>query len=120
MNSTLNNPILQGCKIRRVIPKPKAKFEAGAILYCSWGYEQTNYDFYIVKKIDPNWIYIVQLENESSAYNSQYMTSVEMPTFKEVGGMIRRKLKSTEWIKISSYKYAYLWDGQPKKATHYA
>lgn len=108
------------CVIRKATPKPSSEIKPGAILSAAWGYEQTNYDFYIVKKVKNGWVTVVEVESESSNYDGQYMTSLEMPTFKEVGEPMRRKMKYGNGFKISSYKYASLWDGKPEKATHYA
>lgn len=118
MQNTLNNPVLQGCRIRRVIPKPKTKVEPGAIFVHSWGYDQTNIDFYMIKSIKGNFAQVVRLKSYVEPMD-QYMTCSNLPSFEEKGKPFRKKVfyySSGPWIK----EVGSLWDGKPERSTHYA
>lgn len=106
-----------GVAVRNITPKPSSEIKPGAILSASWGWEQTNINFFMVKKVSNGWAVVVQLKNSSKGSD---MYSEEMPTFQEVGEPMRRKMKYQDSLKISSFMYASLWDGKPEKATHYA
>jgi len=105
-----------------IIAKFSEKMEPGAVLSSSWGYDQTNYDFYVVVKMSATSIWLQKIKQDSSDYNGQYMTSVENPVLGEylVGAPMRRKYNGGNWVNINSYAGARLWDGKPKNATHYA
>lgn len=105
----------------------------GQILECSWGYEQTNIDFYKVVKVSNGWATIQKMENVSDYSKGDNsagwdMTSIEMPgAVKASAKPFRRKIKKSyyaegpEYIKINSWGgYAEPWDGQPAHASHYA
>ena len=98
--------------------------KVGDILYCSWGYDQTQVDYFKVKSIlGKRKIKIVGLGTslESDGYHDK------ATPFKEVGNHWTKKednfelvkiANSNNSVKISSFAYAYLWDGQAKYSTN--
>ena len=111
-------PESYGVKVRRAIPKRKASVEPGAIFVRSWGYEQTNIDFYMVKEVKNGFAKVVMVESYSEEMSS-YMTRQNLPSFQEVGKPFRKKIfqfSGGPWLKgVGS-----LWNGKPVKSTHYA
>lgn len=107
-----------GVAIRKITPLPSSEIKPGAILSSSWGYDQTNIDFYMIKSIKGKFATVVELKSECT-YGSSDMTTKELPTFQEEGQPFRRMIKGN-YLKISSFQFASLWDGQPETATHYA
>jgi hypothetical protein len=107
-------------------PKVSQFYEAGAILESSWGYEQTNIDFYVILNINPESGYckVLPLEKISSPL-SEGMTRQntpgeidfsEKPTKKKI-----KKSGSGQMIGFSMGNgWCSLWDGKPATSSHYA
>lgn len=95
--------------------------KVGDILVSSWGWEQTNVDFYqVVNIITGKTIEIRPIaEKTVTATGSMSETVTAVPD--EFTGSARRVRVSTDdSIKLNSYKYASKWDGQPEYQSHYA
>ena len=106
--------------------------KAGDILAASWGWEQTNYDFYRVDRVTAKTAWLAKLEtindpivkyDENGNPGPSTMTSLATPGELIAGKkLLRRKIgeySGETSIKINDYKFAYLWDGNPKHASHY-
>lgn len=98
----------------------------GQIFYSSWGYEQTNIDFYMVLSLTPTGksAKVVQIGSKS-VYNHSRMTSVEFPDpSKKTSDVMTKRIKSSgsigPFFHLKSYSNAYRWDGYEKHASHYA
>lgn len=100
----------------------------GAIFSHSWGYDQTNYDFYQVIKRTRTSVIVRRIQSEKIENDGHNMTAVLMPrigVFSE-----QNPLPLTKRLKASSrdgraylsmeYGWCGLWDGKPKHATYYA
>lgn len=112
------NPEISGVKIGRVIPKPKSSVEPGAVFVRSWGYEQTNIDFFMVKSVKGQFAQVVPVKSYVSPMN-EYMTCENLPSFEESGKPFRKKIfffGGQPYMK----EVGSLWDGKPMKSTHYA
>jgi hypothetical protein len=98
----------------------------GDVLYSSWGYDQTNIDFYEVKEVKPSGkMVVIQKMADSSTPEKGFMTAEKMPVFGKNEGDPMLKKVGVNWdgkpsIKIESYAYAQLWDGKPKSYSWYA
>lgn len=95
----------------------------GAILYSSWGYEQTNIDFYEVTRATKCFIELRLVHSKSEA--AGWMQNYVVPAKGDFASSepIMRKVLGTEkspYVNINSYACAWLWDGAPKLETHYA
>lgn len=108
--------------LRSVKYKAFKAIEPGAYLSSSWGYEQTNYDFFKVLDVKNGWAKLQQVEKIVVESNGEYMTSKVVPGRKIIGNVFRRKIKSygQGYVAISSYASASPWDGMPEHQTHYA
>ena len=102
-------------------------YEVGAILEHSWGWEQTNIDFFVIVKRSGDWLTLQELpkiveENRAS------MTAKETPDLNTpaTAKPIRRKIKKANDGKElgtgihQSYGWASLWDGRPSNSSSYA
>lgn len=108
-----------------------ADYQPGKILYASWGYDQTNINWYkIVKRSGMNVI-LQELEAIESPKldlngNSYSMTGTSVPNLdKPINKPIRRKLATRDGAIIgcnytSSYGWISAWNGKPKGYTSYA
>ena len=93
----------------------------GSILYSSWGYDQTNIDFYqVVKLVGKTMCEVVQIESIIESSNGYYDMVMPYPTSKGKN-IIRRKIKYWDErpsININSFQHARLWDGNAKSQTN--
>jgi len=94
--------------------------KAGDILYSSWGYEQTNINWYAVVKRAGQWVTLQEVEGQM-VYDNATMTGRTTPDLgKPIGKPIRRKVYqdsyegAEEFTQIKSYSLANKWDGRPE------
>lgn len=97
------------------------KYEVGDILYSSWGYDQTNVDFYEVVKVTKKSIKVVKIAQKvtSAGRGSDSVMAVKGKHIGKPTGMkrVRPARDGRGSIKIASYANAYHWDGRPKHQT---
>lgn len=115
------------------------KPEVGQILYSSWGYDQTNIDFYqIVRATDKGTVWLLPMSRvivEENGYMSYEVAPGEVLTEREVYewndevGRVARKVKIeparhrwSKWgsVNLSSYASAFPWDREAITMTQYA
>lgn len=93
----------------------------GSILYSSWGYDQTNIDFYqVVRLVGKTMCEVVQIESRIKDSDGFSDSVVPYPAAKGKK-TYKRKIKywsSMPSIDISSFQHARLWDGNPKTQTN--
>ena len=97
----------------------------GDIFYSSWGYDQTNVDYYMVKKrIGKGSALVVPVENKIvHDKSSQYNDSVVPYTASE-GKPFKCRIKYVCWDNYKKprisigHRDAWLWDGVPKMQTN--
>jgi hypothetical protein len=95
----------------------KHEFEVGAILYSSWGYDQTNIDFYQVTKIiSPKMIEIREIAKDvdHTEETADYVVPVKD---RFVGAPQRRQVAPGHTVRLTSFSHASAWDGKPKYQT---
>lgn len=112
-----------------ITPYQSETYEAGAIVSDSWGYDQTNIDFYVITK------------RSTTPKGDMYVTLLPMTQTKSDGELwaqgtcipgrvkqdakpFRRKVHvwngEERGIAINSYGWCTLWDGKPEHWTAYA
>lgn len=102
----------------------KHTLKTGDILTSSWGYDQTNIDFYQVKEVRGAFV-IVQKIAQKRTYDTQD-TGDTMPVkdaFLPNSPELRKKVSGGDgyqYISLTSYSSASLWDGKPEHWTAYA
>ena len=72
----------------------KERLAVGEILSSSWGYEQTNWDFYQIVKVSDKSIWIQEIEFEVKPIKNN---------FKEDSKVIRKTIK--DYIKLNDFQY---------------
>ncbi len=130
-----------------VIEKVKVQPKVGDILYSSWGYDQTNIEFFKVVKVSEfsvwiqevgskvvevtGWAHEKVVPTDSSEYQVRNWDNVP-DVFGNVNAYItkthsikRHKIKHFTWkdeegyyVTLNSFSHAQLWDGKPKEASH--
>jgi len=99
----------------------KMSIEAGTILKSSWGYDQTNIDFYKVVSVNNGWATVAPIGQEIVEQMPVYMGEKVVPFEGKMGAKFRRKIKnfmSEDYVGINSYQSASVWDGKPELQTH--
>ena len=98
----------------------------GAILYASWGYDQTNIDFYqVVEVVGKKSVKLRGISGKSirQAAGADYVVASkdsfkDRDTFLEDGNPpTLKRVKQGNTISLSSYANAYPWDGKEKYET---
>lgn len=104
--------------------QPARQPKVGDILYCSWGYDQTNIDYYQVVGVTPASIKIQEISKSTvKEYTTSYDVVPNPGTFAGGEKPLTKRWKSCAgepWrysCKISSYSWAYLWEGQTLNET---
>jgi hypothetical protein len=90
----------------------------GDILVSSWGYDQTNIDYYKIVRKSAGSVWIQKLKK-------QYLEQTGWAHYKVVPTdefatetQLMKRYKAGDSVKISNYAWAYLWDGKPDTETH--
>jgi len=102
-----------------------AKIEQGTILEYSWGYDQTNVDWFIVTRRTLKIAVLRRIRSEvtESPSGSMQGTSVPSVQVELYGKELRRKVQHSadcgEYLSMD-YGNAYVWDGKPVRASWYA
>lgn len=116
---------------QRVIERRKNRnqphtLKVGDILYSSWGYEQTNVDFYQVTKLKgKNTIEMRQIQKSfDHGQYSDYVTPIkdsfctprfEGDTWKTE--TLTKRVSGNNIVSLNSFSSAWKWDGKPKYQT---
>jgi len=95
--------------------------EVGSIFVCSWGYEQTNIDWYqVVELRGKSTVVIRQIHSaDASNGNEGWAQGKSIPAIDHFKGDAMVKRIARGRIAIESYASAYLWDGRPRHWTAY-
>lgn len=106
---------------RRAAQRAPHTAETGDIFYASWGYDQTNIDFYQVTALaGKSMVELRELAQEKE--ETGFMSGTCQPVKDSfTGEPIRRKCSGeNNSIRVSSCQYASPWDGNPKHWSSYA
>lgn len=119
-------------KIATVVEVGITKPKVGDILYSSWGYDQTNIEFFKVVKVSEFSVWIQEIGKkvvEVTGWAHQNVVPVDSPEYEvrnwDVPGEyitkthpIQRKKIQTYGggygVSLNSFSIAFLWDGKPK------
>lgn len=97
--------------------------KVGSIFYTSWGYEQTNVEFYqVVKLVGKSTVIIKQISSHQVEGTEGFDSCEVMPNidcFLEPQNEIRKKVNFGNYIKFKGFNDAYLWNGKPKYKSWY-
>jgi len=94
--------------------------EPGHILYASWGYDQTNIDWYqVTRVISPRTIEIRPILGQTVKGDGAWVGEC-VPLPDEFSGEATRHRVNHGTVKIDNCSRAHLWDGRPKAFSRYA
>lgn len=107
--------------------KKPNEMKVGDIMYDSWGWEQTNIDWYEVVDVKGSFVVLKQLNCkivESNGHSSMSGNSMPIPGSYRLTldkeETIRRKISHGNICKPLSFSYCKKWDGTPKYCSWYA
>lgn len=109
---------------RRQERKAPHSLEVGKILVSSWGYDQTNIDFYeVTKLIGSTMVEIRRLHERLVSVEGTYQYVEPIPgQYVETGWraetMRKRVCPRTNSVSLNSFASAYPWKGKPECETH--
>jgi len=113
---------LQAAKYGHIAPHHAMQIEVGAILYSSWGYDQTNVDFYCIVEVSKSFIKMLPMGHDYTPNGS--MDGSVMPIIVDFSAeVMRRKFDPTgkkHYIKADAHIYCKLWDGKTKYTSNWA
>lgn len=102
----------------RQIAKETDALQAGAIVYDSWGWEQTNIDFYKIVKRSGASVWLQPLK--SKKVETGFMSGNAEPTEETDGEVFLRRI-GKYGVSINSHRGTLiLYDGKPKSCSWYA
>lgn len=98
------------------------EIKEGDFLEYTWGYEQTNVEFFKVLSRKGDTVTLRKVENKRVKFDESRLASLEVPSDKFVDAPFKKRVvdgwKSQE-INMP-YGICVPWDGKPVEATHYA
>ncbi len=104
--------------------KHSNKYEVGAILVNSWGWEQTNIEFYCIVSRNRDWVGIVPMSKKITEKEVSFMTNKVEPFQAIDSKPIRKKIKiyngEESGFSLNGMGWCKLWDGKPVTESHYA
>lgn len=101
--------------------------KVGDIFYASWGYDQTNVDWYKVIDVTKTGksVKLQEIEGKITSDGGLSMSGKSTPVINKIKKgekPITKKIKTYSnepMIQLKSYKFAYKWDGKPKRVSWY-
>ena len=103
-------------KISRTTPATEQRLVPGTILYSSWGYDQTNIDFYRVVRRTGSYVWLAPMG--SHAIDDSHVVPHGVLSGKK---LLKKKVQVYDGeessVRLTSYSSAYPWDGRPKYET---
>lgn len=103
---------------RRAEQRKPHNLQVGHILNTSWGYEQTNVEFFeVVKVVSPHMVEIRQIkahmvENGEPGYSSMSAHVIPRPG-EFCGETTRHRVNASNSVSFASYRSAGMWCGRP-------
>ena len=98
----------------------------GDILHTSWGYDQTNVDFYQVIQVCGKSTIIIReiastLKETEGGFMQGTRTALKDQFLKDEPELKKRvnAFQGREYVRMTSYSSAYLWDGKPEFCSWY-
>ena len=90
------------------------------IVYNSWGWEQTNVDFYEIVRRTAKFVFLRKLKSTITSDGELSMSGKSMPIIGEYENDVIEKhsIKHDDYIKFE-YGCGNFWDGKPKFTSWY-
>jgi hypothetical protein len=96
------------------------KLKPGVILYCSWGYDQTNIDFYLVVGMKNSTVTLQEIGSKRVEGSDDFMSDKCVADPSVLIKAPFKKVVRSPWIKMESYAFLHVWDGKAFYRSWYA
>jgi hypothetical protein len=97
------------------------KIQTGSIMYSSWGYEQTNIDFFKVLSRKNNTVTMQKIGSKVVSYNNNHMSGQKVADESVVDGeVVTKRINKFGGITLNSFAFCGIWDGRPISFSEYA
>jgi len=101
------------------------KIKTGDVLCASWGWEQTNVDFYRVLKRTPCFVTLQEFGSKVTNNPDKHSMTAEVgPAYVLKGEPVKKKVTLSyhgdEEMVMICHGFARIWDGKPKRTSSYA
>lgn len=92
----------------------------GDLLYTSWGYEQTNVEWFQVTEVKPSGKTVVLREVAREVEDTGFMSGVSKPLKDAfVGEPLTKRVRTGDAVSIDNVRSAFKWNGKPKYCSWY-
>jgi len=98
-------------------------YKPGDILHTSWGYDQTNIEFFQVVAVPSSKSITVReiAQRHTDKPTGNDMAAFTMPVPGDfIGAAVTKRVSPSGSIKFASYRYAWRWDGRERYCSWYA
>jgi hypothetical protein len=93
-------------------------YKVGQIFYNSWGYDQTNVDFYETVAVTKHFVHVKKVHSSVELSNAPQDMVVALPgQFVPNAPVLKKKVSKSGHVGFNSYSSLYPWDGKPKYET---
>lgn len=96
------------------------KLEVGHILKSSWGYDQTNVDFYQITKLIGTHTVEIRKIGQTVDETGWAQGTCTPVLDKFIGEPMRKRVTYGDSVRIASYASAHVWSGTPARWSSYA
>lgn len=98
-------------------------YQVGDVLVCSWGYDQTNVDYYQIVEVRGRTVVVIQKIASRTVKPmgsmSETVEAVPGQFLRDSKPMVKR-VSPGGYVTIESYAHASKWDGKPDYSSSYA
>jgi hypothetical protein len=104
-------------------------FKVGDVLVSTWGYGQTNVDFYLVKELKGKSTLVLSELQKNMEHGNGWECYISTPKMEDDGRTVTYKIKpgtmnvrarkDSAWVKVGYKNYAKKWNGTPQNETKY-
>ena len=96
------------------------ELKKGDLFYCSWGYDQTNYDYIVVMEVSPTGKSVKCQRTHALNMGTECQSNVQEPIFLPFGDMFRLQVRHYDWTGgevrlIGSYPFLHTGEGSKRK-----
>ena len=104
------------------VVQPKPKVNVGDIFVCSWGYDQTNIDYYKVLEVKNKSVVIAGIGQNRTYTGHMQGECTPVPNAVSDKHITKRIISCGDSVslKMTSYSWAYPWNGKTNNFTEWA
>ncbi|USQ15521.1 hypothetical protein J2N86_15970 (plasmid) [Legionella lytica] len=99
----------------------KHPLQIDSILYSSWGYDQTNINFYqVIQLVGNSTVVLRELAQEIDTSPNSFIGKTKPILNQFIGEAFRKRLRENGIVRIESFINAYPWNGSSRNYSSYS